>query len=322
LDLVNVKPSIRDLRISITKKCNLSCIYCHREGQGKSHSSQQPLSVEEISLISDLAVKHGVSAIKITGGEPLVREDIIDMIHSIRKNKRVEDLSLVTNGLLLEKYASKLKEGGLDRINVSLDTLDPVTYTRLSNGDVKKVLEGISFAASLQFTLIKINMLILKNINDDDSIFDIIDFIETLMKTSPTPIHLQLIELVQTVALDENFFKKHFVDLRERYRDWLLKHSTSRYYRKKNMRECFIMKGGFVIELVTPTHNSTFCEHCSRLRVTADGFLKPCLMREDNLVDIIGPIRNGTSKDELLDIFSKAITYKSPYWLEHSNCLD
>jgi cyclic pyranopterin phosphate synthase len=312
------KLPINDLRISVTSRCNLECIYCHREGKDLQQNTKQTMSVDEISLLVDLAGKFGIRAVKITGGEPLVRNDILEITSTVASKPFIEDLSIVTNGLLLQRHAKGLKDSGVHRINISLDTLDPEVYTFLSRGSLKPVLEGIAHAASHDFNLIKMNMLILKGINEG-SVQDIMEYIRSLAGTSPTPIHLQLIELVCTDSVDREFFDKHFVDLRETYRDMLLKNSVSRYFRKKNLRECFVQPEGFVVEMVTPTHNTAFCEHCSRLRVTADGFLKPCLMREDNLVDIITPMRNGTTSEELERIFKKAISLKVPFWPKHTD---
>ena len=311
-----LKHSIKDIRVSVTSNCNLKCIYCHREGQKECTSSRTPMSINEISFLVDIARKYGVRTVKITGGEPLVRTDILNILKSIGSKKHIEDLSVVTNGILLEKYAHGLKDSGVDRINISLDTLNPETYWSLSNGLVISVLNGVSLAASLNFALIKINMLLLKSINENN-LEEMMDFVISLSDSSPTPIHLQLIELVKTSTITEEFFNQYFIDLRKQVRPWLSTRASSSYFRRKNMRECFVMPEGFVVELVTPTHNSAFCEHCSRLRVTADGYLKPCLMREDNLIDILGPMRNAASRVELEKLFAKAISLKTPYWLDH-----
>jgi cyclic pyranopterin phosphate synthase len=272
------------------------------------------MSIDEISFLVDIAGKYGARKVKITGGEPLVRADILDILRSIGSKKHIEDLSVVTNGILLEKYAYGLKESGVNRINISLDTLNPETYWSLSNGLVVSVLNGISLAASLDFSLLKINMLLLQSINEDN-LEEMMNFVISLSDSSP--IHLQLIELVKTSTITDDFFNQYFIDLRKQVRPWLSARASSSYFRRKNMRECFVMPEGFVVELVTPTHNSAFCEHCSRLRVTADGYLKPCLMREDNLIDIIGPMRNAASRVDLEKLFAEAISLKTPYWLEN-----
>jgi cyclic pyranopterin phosphate synthase len=178
------------------------------------------------------------------------------------------------------------------------------------------VLQGITAVTELKFSLLKINMLILKNFNEKEFV-NMIKFLESLLHSSKTPIHLQLIELVQTTVIRDDFFNKYFVNLQEKFRPWLINNSSSRYFRRKNMRECFTLTSGLVIELVTPTHNSAFCEHCNRIRITADGYLKPCLMREDNLIDILGPMRLGANSGELIELFREAILNKSPYWLNH-----
>jgi len=308
--------SINDLRISITSKCNLNCIYCHREGHKECFTSVREMTVEEISKIVDLSGIYGVNSVKITGGEPLVRPDILEITKVIGSKPFIEDLSVVTNGILLKNYVKGLKETGVHRINISLDTLDPEMYKSLSRGNIKLVLEGLKAATSLSFSLLKINMLMLKGINEE-KLDEMLVYAKDLSATTPTPIHLQLIELVQTPSISNEFFNKHFIDIRREIKPKLLKSAESTYFRIKNKRECFVMPGNFVVELVTPTHNSAFCENCQRLRVTADGYLKPCLMREDNLIDIVGPMRNGTSQDELKKIFSEAISRKTPYWKFH-----
>jgi cyclic pyranopterin phosphate synthase len=274
------------------------------------------MTTEEISRLIDIGGKFGVRAIKATGGELLTRSDIIEILQNIASKPFIEDLSIVTNGILLRKYALDLFKSGVDRINVSLDTLDPDRYRFLSKGSMSPVLQGITAVTELKFSLLKINMLILKNFNEKEFV-NMIKFLESLLHSSKTPIHLQLIELVQTTVIRDDFFNKYFVNLQEKFRPWLINNSSSRYFRRKNMRECFTLTSGLVIELVTPTHNSAFCEHCNRIRITADGYLKPCLMREDNLIDILGPMRLGANSGELIELFREAILNKSPYWLNH-----
>jgi len=302
----------------MTSKCNLRCIYCHREGQSDSSNFRSPMTSEEISKLVDIGGNFGVRAIKATGGELLTRQDIIEILQRIASKPFIEDLSIVTNGILLSKFASDLFENGVNRINVSLDTLEPDRYRFLSKGSISPVLRGITAVTELKFSLLKINMLILKNFNEEEFV-NMVKFIETLLHSSMTPIHLQLIELVQTSVIGNDFFTNYYVNLRETFRPWLINNSSSRFFRSKNMRECFTLPSGLVIELVTPTHNSAFCEHCNRIRITFDGYLKPCLMREDNLIDIIGPMRLGASSENLKGLFHKAISLKSPYWLNHQN---
>jgi cyclic pyranopterin phosphate synthase len=276
------------------------------------------MTSEEISRLVDIGGNFGVRAIKATGGELLTRTDSIEILRRIASKPFIEDLSIVTNGLLLSKYALDLFKSGVNRINVSLDTLDPDRYRFLTKGSMSNVLQGITDVTNLKFSLLKINMLILKNFNEEEFV-SMIRFLESLLYSSKTPIHLQLIELVQTSVISNDFFKKYYMNLREKFRPWLLNNSSSRYFRRKNMRECFILTSGLVIELVTPSHNSAFCEYCNRIRITDDGYLKPCLMREDNIIDIIGPMRLGASSHELTEIFRKAILLKRPYWLNHLN---
>ncbi|MHA2112236.1 MAG: radical SAM protein, partial [Candidatus Hodarchaeales archaeon] len=163
----------------MTSKCNLKCIYCHREGQNDSSDLRSPMTSEEISKLVDIGGNFGVRAIKATGGELLTRSDIIEILQSIASKPFIEDLSIVTNGILLSKCALDLYESGVNRINVSLDTLDPDRYRFLSKGSMSPVLRGITAVTKLKFSLLKINMLILKNLNEEEFVH-MIKFIESL----------------------------------------------------------------------------------------------------------------------------------------------
>ena len=161
-----IYPSIKDIRISLTSKCNLKCIYCHREGRDVNPDFRPLMTRDEVSKLIDIGGNFGVRAVKATGGEILTRPDIIEVLRTISSKSFIEDLSIVTNGTLLSTYADDLYESGVNRINVSLDTLDPERYRFLSRGNVSHVLDGIVAVTELKFSLLKINMLILKNLNE------------------------------------------------------------------------------------------------------------------------------------------------------------
>jgi cyclic pyranopterin phosphate synthase len=295
---------LTSIRISITQRCNLNCIYCHREGQDSK--SDREMTVDEIIRILKLSTRFGIKKVKYTGGEPLLREDLPEIIQKSRKITDLEDISIVTNGTLLENYAQKLSKAGLDRINVTLDTLDPQLYADITNNKgalVDQVQNGIKAALSVGIEVIKVNMVLLKDINTAE-ISSLIDFCKT------HHLILQLIELVPTKNLD--LFKQYHVDMNE-IEAYLTPRTKSIKIRKTQNRKKYFLKDGVEVEIVNPFHNSKFCANCHRLRITSSGMIKPCLMRNDNLVDILTPLRNGASDEELAKLFQRAIDLREPY---------
>jgi len=280
---------ISNLRISVISGCNLRCVYCHREGETKPET---PLSLEDIRAILDVAGNIGIRTVKFTGGEPLLREDIVEIIRSVPPG--IES-SMTTNGTLLGPLAHELRDAGLARVNISLDSLNPETYKSITGtGLLSDVLEGIEAARDAGLTPIKINMVLLKGINEgeiDDFIHLvsgdrhlILQIIE-LMDLGGCPLHADLSELEEKIAL----------------------HSRKVITRRMHHRKKYCYEGA-EIEFVRPWHNSDFCNHCTRMRVTSDGKLKPCLLRDDNLVDI-----RGKRGEELQQLFLAAAKKREPY---------
>jgi len=295
---------VTSIRISITQRCNLNCIYCHREGQGAE--SDREMTVDEIIRILNLSTGFGIKKVKYTGGEPLLREDLPEILQESRKITDIKDISIVTNGILLEKYAQNLSKAGLDRINVTLDTLDSQLYADITKHEgslVDQVQTGIKAALNAGIKVIKVNMVLLKNINTHE-ISDLISFCKTYN------LILQLIELVPTSNLD--VFKKYHVDMNE-IEAYLIPRTKSIKTRKTQNRKKYFLSDGVEVEVVNPFHNSKFCANCHRLRITSSGMIKPCLMRNDNLVDILTPLRNGASDEELAKLFQRAIDAREPY---------
>ncbi len=254
---------IDSLRISVTQKCNLNCPYCHKEGQ---ISSEKELTLKEIGDILEAAKKNGIKKVKITGGEPLLRKDIIDIVKVIKKNN-FEDISLVTNGLLLDRYAKQLREGGLDRVNIGCDSLNSGL---LKNKN--QIINGLKLSKEVGLNPIKINMVVLKGINDHE-IGGMVAF------ARENNVILQLIELINT---NDRFYKKYFYDLGG-IENNLEKAAIKVIEREMQSRKQYHLKD-VVVEVVRPFHNR-FCEHCTRIRITSDGRIKTCLLRNDNLMD-------------------------------------
>ena len=176
------------LRISVTDRCNLRCVYCMPPEGIDLAESKNILRYEEIMRLVRLAAAHGVSKIRVTGGEPLVRKGIIEFLHDVASIPGIKDLSLTTNGVLLKGYARQLKDAGLKRVNVSLDSLKRDRFLKMTRGDnLKEVLEGLEEAQKVGLTPVKLNMVVIKGFNDDE----IVDF---ALMSKEKPYHVRYIE--------------------------------------------------------------------------------------------------------------------------------
>jgi len=293
-----------NLRISLTQKCNLNCVYCHREGQTVSSASVE-MATDEVVRIARIAVSLGISRIKLTGGEPLLRPDILDIVKSIAELRGLLDLSMTTNGSHLASLARPLRSAGLKRVNVNLPSLDEKTYGVLNNGNLREVLDGVQVAVKAGLYPVKLNMLVLKGINETE-IPRMISF------ARHTETILQLIEL-EPVNVDDMFFSRYFYSLEDVEGD-LRKQALEVKTRgdMQNRHIYFLPK--VKVEVVHPIENTEFCVRCTRLRVTSDGKLKPCLMRDDNLVDVLTPMRKGVEDKEIKQLFVMAVKRREPYY--------
>ena len=286
--------TIRSLRMSITDRCNLDCIYCHNEGYtGRGNE----MSVDTIVNIVKVAHGLGIDRLKLSGGEPLLRKDLEDVLLRLPDMK---DISLTTNATLIKGRALSLKEAGLDRVNISLDTLDPDKYrriTRSKRGTFDSVLDGIHEAVDAGLTPVKLNMVLLKDLNDNE-IEDMLEF----TRSYNGDVILQLIEL-----MDFRDVPQHRINAWEVERS-LLSVSSGVLVRELHKRKKYIINGAEV-EFVRPIDNTEFCANCNRLRVTADGKLKPCLLVVNDLVDV-----SNASEGELPDLFRLAVSKRVPFY--------
>jgi cyclic pyranopterin phosphate synthase len=281
---------VSNLRISLTPKCNLSCMYCHREGE---KNPTGPISAAEIAEILRVAAGFGIRSVKFTGGEPTLRTDLIDIVRSVPAGM---ESSITTNGTLLAGLAADLKQAGLRRVNVSLDSLDPATYKKITGTDrLSDVLDGIDAALETGLTPIKLNMVVLKGINDHE-VEDFLTYVR-----GNRDLVLQLIELM-------NFNDCDYHGNLNGLEDSLAARSKQIITRRMHHRKKYCLDGAEV-EVVRPLHNTEFCAYCTRLRVTSDGKLKPCLLRTNNHVDI-----RGKSGKELEDLFIEAVRRREPFY--------
>jgi len=295
-----------NLRISITQRCNLHCPYCHREGQEKRpENSVIEMTSDEIVRITRIAVDLDIAGIKLTGGEPLLRRDILSIIQGIASIEGLKDLSMTTNGTLLAPLARHLHNYGLQRVNINIPTLNHKTYRDLLGGDLRNVLDGVGEAVDAGFSPVKLNMLILKGVNDGE-IWRMVEF----ARESGTV--LQLIEL-EPINVSKEYFATYHVKL-DAFEEELKAKAVGVKVREFMQNRRVYSLPGVDVELIRPTENTEFCLHCSRLRVTSDGRLKPCLMRKDNLVDVLTPMRNGASDEEIARLFRLTCQIREPYY--------
>jgi|WetSurMetagenome_2_1015567.scaffolds.fasta_scaffold14927_5 GTP 3',8-cyclase len=295
-----------NLRISVTQRCNNRCSYCHREGEvQRANASAEKMEFQEIVRIAKIAVNLGIARIKLTGGEPLMRIDLPEIVSGISALSGLKDLSLTTNGLLLVGgTAKKLRDNGLKRVNISLPSLNAETYRKLTGGNLQQALDGVEAAIEARFCPVKLNMVILKDVNVDD-VPDMIGY------ASQKGVVLQLIEL-DPINVSDKYYSVHHRSLDEI--EQMLREKTVTVEKRPFMHNRLIYHLPKVnVEVVHPIENTDFCMHCTRMRVTSDGKLKPCLMRNDNLTDVLTPIREGASDEQLKQLFVQANELREPY---------
>ncbi len=290
---------INYLRISVTDRCNLRCLYCMPEEGIELFPSNKILSFEEILFFVETVSNLGVNKIRITGGEPLIRKNVQFLIKSICKLENVNDVALTTNGVLLEKYINELVDAGLRRVNISLDTLKRDKFKFITRRDFfSEVIRGIKSAVKNGLNPVKVNIVAIKNFNDDE----IIDFVRFGIENN---VEIRFIEFMpfgdfhnlrfiskkEIISKIEQYFKLTIIPNRDI-------HSPAQIY-KINGTNATV---GFISPMT-----EHFCNRCNRIRLTCNGTLKTCLFSNKvyNLLDII---KSGDSKalsEELIKIINE-----------------
>jgi len=297
---------IDSLRISLTQRCGLSCFFCHREGESKAGKE---MTIEEIEQIVKHASGRGVRHVKLTGGEPLLREDLLDIIRRI--SPLIPDLSMTTNGLVLEDMAEDLKKAGLTRVNVSIHSLDFDIYFKITGSrDLEKVKRGVKKAVEVGLTPVKINMTILRGFNEN-SIEDMMEF------SSDIGAILQIIELQQIPVSGQQRNDNLWVDLgplEENLKKRAIKTEKRSLHGRFQYTIPLDKQRTVVVEIVKPMHNTSFCQECTRMRVTSDGKFKPCFYRLDNFVEIFPSEEHLEPEAAIQKAFKRAISKREPYW--------
>lgn len=299
---------VSDLRISLTQRCNLTCVFCHMEGQPPA---REELTPTEIETLVRAAVEVGVDRVKLTGGEPTLRTDIVEIVRRI--HPLVQEVSMTTNGLLLERLAAPLREAGLARVNVSLPSLDRAVYQRLTGVDgVDRVIRGIQAAKAAGLAPIKLNVVALSGstaepgsverlvafAQETGAVVQVIEFENVKGRVDPRvyrALHSELSRLSEEAAT------KAFRTEHNRL------HDRPRYTFERDGRP-------ITLEVVQPVENPAFCMACHRLRITSDGRLKGCLMTNTGLVDVRALLRDGAPFTEIVAAFRTAVRLRAPYF--------
>jgi GTP 3',8-cyclase len=288
------KRHIDYLRISVTDRCNLSCVYCKPRTGMKMLSHAEILTYEEMHRIVSVAVPLGITRVRVTGGEPLVRRGIVSFIAALKQVAGLDDVSLTTNGVLLADMAEQLVQAGMPRLNISLDSLMPQRFSRITGGDSwEAVWRGIALAEELGFFPLKLNMVPVKGMNDDE----IADFARLTLKRR---IHVRFIEFMPIGASDRwsrdaCVTSEEARSIIERDLGPLAPFSSGHSAGPSSNFQIPGARG--VIGFISPiTHH--FCDSCRRLRLTADGKIRPCLL-SDTEIDIKSPLRGGCDDAEL-----------------------
>jgi GTP 3',8-cyclase len=314
---------INYLRISVTDRCNLRCIYClPPEGISLLHHSAI-LTYEEIAGVARLAAELGINKVRLTGGEPLVRARLHELVAMLAEIDGIDDISLTTNGVLLKEYAQELKGAGLKRVNVSLDSLNRNKFERISrHANLKDVLQGMEAARAFGLNPVKVNMVVMRGINDDE----VIDFARLTISEGW---HVRFIELMPFATdnppdghsmggkanlhpafVSAEEIKKRLNKLGKLEPSLpIIGNGPARYFR--------LPQAGGTIGFIAPV-SQHFCFSCNRLRLTAEGKLRPCLL-SDHEIDLRQPLRSGASPQELKKVITGAIQAK-PQKHELSRC--
>lgn len=296
---------INYLRVSVTDRCNLRCIYClPREGV-RLVPSHEILRIEEIVRLLKAASQAGIKKVRLTGGEPLIRKGLVDLVAAINEIPGIDDLALTTNGIHLPLLGRELKEAGLRRVNISLDTLDDGMYRRITrHGELGQAWNGIEKALELGLNPVKINAVVIKGLNDGE--------VEDLAAlTLKYPLHVRFIELMPMGACEDWALKGYIpsAEVKKIIEDSMgtleQGHKTygcgpAKYYKLSGAPGTI----GFIGAL-----SEHFCHTCNRIRLTADGMIRPCL-HGSREIDVKTALRRGADCSELAGFFRQAVSEK------------
>jgi cyclic pyranopterin phosphate synthase len=291
--------SIRYLRLSLTHACAMRCVYCRPEGYA-THRDKDELSVDEIeAIITHLAEEHGLTKVRLTGGEPTVRPDLLQIIQRISRIRGIDDLAMTTNGLTLARQATALHDAGLKRINISIDSLNPQTFASITGVDqLPRILEGIDAALAAQLRPIRLNTVVVRGHNDQD-------LPELLEFAAAKDVEIRFIELMPMGPLHEKWSERFVAEPEMRQ---ILARTVDFWRPLANGSEsarrftALLADGGQATVGFITAMSHPFCDQCDRMRIGAGGQLYPCLMDRPsgNILPAVRPRFNAQHFDDLL----------------------
>ncbi|ELZ09775.1 molybdenum cofactor biosynthesis protein A [Natrinema thermotolerans DSM 11552] len=307
---------VTGVRVSLTDRCNFDCVYCHNEGLGDTRGPMDPqddeMSTDDVVRFLEVAAEFDVDAVKFTGGEPMLRQDLEEIIERTPEGMEV---SLTTNGTFLPGRAEDLVDAGLERVNVSQDALDPEDFAAVTkSGAYEKVLEGVEAALEAGLDPVKLNMVVFEH--TAGYVPEMVDHV-----AENDGLQLQLIEYMPELTGKPEWN----IDI-ERVHDWLAEQADEIEHREMHDRRRYWVSDGSsdandsrsnaegrgMIEIVDPVENPTFCANCHRVRVTHEGYLKGCLNRNDDLKTM-----GEMTKPEIRDAFREVVANRVPYYGEY-----
>jgi cyclic pyranopterin phosphate synthase len=298
--------AVTGVRVSLTDRCNFDCVYCHNEGLGDTRGPMAPreeeMSADDVVRFLEVVAGLGVEAVKFTGGEPMLREDLEEIVARVPDGM---EASLTTNGTFLPGRAAALREAGLARVNVSQDALDPEAFAAVTeSGAYDAVIEGVEAAVDAGLAPVKLNMVVFEHTKG--YVAEMVDHV-----AREDGLRLQLIEYMPELTGRPEWN----VDI-DRVHDWLASEAARVEHREMHGRRRYYMGGesaeGGMVEVVDPVENPDFCANCGRVRVTHDGKLKGCLNRNDDLRSM-GEMRRA----EIERAFRETVAARVPYYGEY-----
>ncbi len=296
--------SFKYLRLSVTEVCNFKCTYCLPNGYQPSLGREPELALPEIKRLTKAFSKLGVSKIRLTGGEPTIRKDIVQIVDAISHQDGIKQIALTTNGYRLAKIGKDLKSAGLNSINISLDSLDPETFKNFTGMDrFKEVMDGIDLSISLGFENVKVNSVLFKKTSMSQ--------LEQFMNwVKDKPISVRFIELMRT-GHNAELFREHYVSAGEIQFE-LLKQGWLPVQREQNDGPALVYRHpAFMgsIGVIAP-YSKEFCKTCNRLRVTAQGALRLCLFAEAEDLSLRGYLQSDNDADHLVELVCEKLNAK------------
>lgn len=290
------------IRISVTDRCNLRCFYCATKiTTHLAHS--EILSYEEIRRVVQAAAELGIQNVRLTGGEPLIRPDVSALVRLLSQIKGVEEVSMTTNGTLLEQQAGELKSAGLKRVNVSLDTFKPQKFKEISGVDkLESVLAGIEAAKRAGLEPIKINTVVIRGYNDDE----ILDFVQKSLDGW----HVRFIEYMPIGEGNTSHKGMSPREIKGIIEENIAPLEPGRPPAGNGPAKYFRLPGASGTIGFIGTVSESFCDGCNRLRLTADGHLRPCLLSDEE-IDLKMPLRNGADLEEVKQLIRDTVTTKN-----------